>query len=182
MTISRIRPVRSVLTLLGFAWVLTGCAAVDEAKDGNKAGRGADGCGKKAVLCKSEYGKKWPLTVDKVVVSCTGSDGVGMVFAEADETRYAVNGLAIGQNKAMPKIDKIWARNPSNPGTKINISPIIEAGLKSCKYPLPPWVRPIAIDIVSPPLAGSGLRHTTALQCLVPGSVSRHSSSPIRRT
>ena len=45
---------------------------------------------------------------------------------------YAVNGVAKATNKYRP-IEEVWAENPSLPGTKKNIGPIINRGLKLCR-------------------------------------------------
>ena len=52
-------------------------------------------------------------------------DTIYIVFHTADQT-YALNGLAKGH---YADISPIWRDNPSEPGTKVNIYPLIERGL-----------------------------------------------------
>jgi Protein of unknown function (DUF2511) len=74
---------------------------------------------------RSDYGKAWPFTVDSGVLAC---EGAGAVTFEANGTRYAVNGIAAGQD--LPKINPIWRDDPDLAGLKVNIGPIIDRGLK----------------------------------------------------
>ena len=85
-----------------------------------------------AEVSREEFGAKWPLTVDRGVLSCNGSNGTGQVFFTAGGKIYAVNGLARGTKK-YPPVDEIWADNPAGPGPKKDIGPIIERGLKLCR-------------------------------------------------
>jgi hypothetical protein len=73
----------------------------------------------------------WPLTADNGLLRCKGSGGVGQVTIEVDGRKYAVNGSAKG-DKSNAAIDPIWA-NDTTPGLKINISPLIQEGLRLCK-------------------------------------------------
>jgi hypothetical protein len=90
--------------------------------------------GEPGFLSRADFVKRWPLTVEAGVVSCERySDGVGsVIFMDPEGKRYAVNGLATAHYKYLPEIDEIWAPDPTNPGTKINISPVIERGLELC--------------------------------------------------
>jgi uncharacterized protein DUF2511 len=74
----------------------------------------------------------WPLTVPRGTVRCEGSGDVGQVTFLAGGKEYAVNGLAQSQRPELPKIDVIWKDDPDIPGAKIDISPILNAGLKQC--------------------------------------------------
>lgn len=80
------------------------------------------------VITKAEYGDRWPLTVDRGSVECVG---VGAVLFHATGETFAVNGLALSA-ASYPPIDPIWRDDPSNPGLKINLSPIIDRGLALC--------------------------------------------------
>lgn len=82
-------------------------------------------------ISRESFGEAWPLTVDSGVLACDGKDGVGSVTFTADGTTYGVNGTALGQG--LPAIDPIWADNPSVPGLKMNIGPVLDAGLALCK-------------------------------------------------
>jgi Protein of unknown function (DUF2511) len=81
------------------------------------------------LLRKSDFGDEWPLSVEQGVVECR--DGAAVLFHAGGKT-YPVNGTAKGWYKELPSIEEIWLENPSLPGTRINISPIIEAGRKLC--------------------------------------------------
>ena len=85
-----------------------------------------------AEVSREEFGSKWPLTVDRGVLSCNGSNGTGQVFFTAGGKTYAVNGLARGTKK-YPSVDEIWADNPAGPGPKKDIGPLIERGLQLCR-------------------------------------------------
>jgi hypothetical protein len=90
--------------------------------------------GEAGFLSRADFGKQWPLTVEAGVVSCERySDGVGsVIFMDPEGKRYAVNGLATAHYKYLPEIDEIWAPDPTNPGAKIDISPVIDRGLELC--------------------------------------------------
>ncbi|OII05316.1 hypothetical protein BIU96_06580 [Curtobacterium sp. MCBA15_008] len=92
---------------------------------------------KKGLLVSTKFGDEWPLTVPYAVVHCRNITAGGMylnvVTLDApDGTRYAVNGTA-QDHTSYPEINPIWAPNPDVDGLKIDISPVIDAGLKLCK-------------------------------------------------
>jgi hypothetical protein len=76
----------------------------------------------------ADFGKRWPLTVDEGVLACDGSNGTGAVTFETDGKTYGLNGLA-PQN--LPDIDPIWKMDNTT-GLRVDISPLINAGLKLC--------------------------------------------------
>jgi len=55
-----------------------------------------------------------------------------VTFEAPDGTTYAVSGTAMDVTD-LPKIDEIWADNPAISGSKINIEPLISAGLALCE-------------------------------------------------
>lgn len=92
---------------------------------------------KKGLLVSTKFGDDWPLTVPYAVVHCkditVSGNQLNVVTLDApDGTRYAVNGTAQDQT-TYPGIDPIWAPDPSVDGLKINISPVIDAGLELCR-------------------------------------------------
>lgn len=92
---------------------------------------------KKGLLVSTKFGDEWPLTVPYAVVRCKNITAGGMdlnvVTLDApDGTRYAVNGTAQAHT-SYPEIDPIWAADPNVDGLKIDISPVIDAGLKLCR-------------------------------------------------
>lgn len=91
----------------------------------------------KGLLVSTKFGAEWPLTVPYAVVRCKNITAGGMklnaVTLDApDGTRYAVNGTA-QDHTSYPEIDAIWAADPNIEGLKIDISPVINAGLKLCE-------------------------------------------------
>lgn len=89
----------------------------------------ADLRGEPGLLTRDNFGADWPLTVDFGVVAC--ADG-SVTFRAPDGTKYAVNGTAQAQHRALPKIDAIWADDPDLDGVKINIAPVIDRGRELC--------------------------------------------------
>lgn len=108
-------------------------------------------------ISKEQFGKKWPLTVDKGIVKCLQIGNGAVVFESGGKT-YAVNGTAKGfANKhGFHPIEEIWLTDPEfqkmakeiaesekKPieevikamGTppKLDISPVLNAGVKLCK-------------------------------------------------
>lgn len=86
-------------------------------------------------LCDVDFGADWPLTVPDGFVYCEvgfGGPLYPVTFEAPDGTTYAVNGTAMDVTD-LPKIDEIWADNPTTSGSKISIEPIISAGLALCE-------------------------------------------------
>jgi hypothetical protein len=77
-----------------------------------------------------ELGDAWPLDVTSGTLTCyQGTNDVTFRFAGKE---YAVNGSAAAREDAYP-IDPIWRDGPHNNGSKMPMSPLIEAGLALCK-------------------------------------------------
>jgi hypothetical protein len=85
--------------------------------------------GKSERVSRADFGEEWPLTVDSGVLSC--EEG-GFVYFTADDTRYAVNGFALTKGDA-PRIDAIWANDPTDASLRRNIGPLIDRGLALCE-------------------------------------------------
>jgi hypothetical protein len=85
--------------------------------------------GKSESVSRADFGEDWPLTVDSGVLSC--EDG-GYVYFTADGTRYAVNGFAMTKGDA-PRINTIWANDPTGLSPRKNIGPLIDRGLALCE-------------------------------------------------
>jgi hypothetical protein len=94
--------------------ILGGCASSSDTKT--------------IIVSKAGFGDSWPLTVDSGELACEGS---AVTFKAPDGTTYAVNGTARGSTD-LPEIDRIWAEAPGTMGLKINIGPLIDAGLELC--------------------------------------------------
>ncbi len=80
------------------------------------------------LVTRESMGESWPLTVDQAHVECL--DG-RLAVVHANGMTYALNGTA--KSRGYPAVDPIWRANPSIPGTKINIGPLIDIALKQCK-------------------------------------------------
>lgn len=80
-------------------------------------------------ISRDDFGDDWPFTVDEGILACVG---VSEVVFKAGGKTYAVNGMAVGTGK-YAEVEEIWADNPSIPGTKKNIGPIIDRGLELCE-------------------------------------------------
>jgi hypothetical protein len=88
------------------------------------------------LLVSSDFGDDWPLTVPYGVVHCESISAGGMAlnvvtFQAPDGTIYASNGTAKDHTN-YPSVEAIWADDPNVDGLKINIGPIIDAGLALC--------------------------------------------------
>ena len=89
------------------------------------------------LLVSTEFGEKWPLTVPYAVVHCEDITAGGMnlqvvTLDTPDSARYAVNGTAKDHTN-YPSADAVWAADPEMAGLKIDISPVIDAGLALCR-------------------------------------------------
>ena len=94
------------------------------------------------IISAAEYGDKWPFTVPKGLLACSGADEV--TFTVGRDV-YAVNGLAMS-NKRYKNIRAIWKDDIESEHAKymikqgrrdlipkISTGPIIDRGLKLCK-------------------------------------------------
>lgn len=65
-----------------------------------------------------------------VTLRCEGPSGAGSVIVNADGTDYGVNGTAQSE---YPEFDPIWKADPDVPGTKVNITEVLDLGLGLCE-------------------------------------------------
>ena len=73
----------------------------------------------------------WPLSMTSGTLNCLPKNGQTMVtFTTPTGITYAINGSA---RSMWPPIDPFWRDNPEIPGTKINIGPLLDAGLALCR-------------------------------------------------
>jgi hypothetical protein len=77
-------------------------------------------------LTASQFGAKWPLTVKQGFVRCED----GSVIFNAGGTEYGVNGTA--KDEGFEEIEAIWKKDPDIPGARLDISPVLDAGLEQC--------------------------------------------------
>ena len=86
---------------------------------------------------QEDYGKAWPLTITEATLFCDRD----MVWVEYLKIAYPVNGMAsaglakLHPNLTVRPVEDIWLHDSRYPGTglRINISPLIDEGLKLCK-------------------------------------------------
>lgn len=77
-------------------------------------------------ITRDTWPGEWPFTVDEGTLMCGSPSQVSFT---ANRTMYALNGTA-KQAGGLDDINEIWAS--SGPGLKVNLGPVIEAGLKLC--------------------------------------------------
>ncbi|WP_394334220.1 DUF2511 domain-containing protein [Mycobacteroides abscessus] len=68
----------------------------------------------------------WPLTVSEGTLEC---NNMAVTFRTQDGATYAVNGTARSKH---PGLEPIWKPSPEVPGARVNIGPLLNAGLKLC--------------------------------------------------
>lgn len=114
------------LLLVGVATSLMGCGQKLDAGDPNRQ------LGPNEVrISRQTFGDAWPFTVDEGILAGYGRSGVGQVVFTTDGATYAVNGTA-AKTGAYDSIDAIRADDPSKPGAKKDLGPIIDRGLQLC--------------------------------------------------
>jgi hypothetical protein len=80
-------------------------------------------------VTRADWGAGWPLTVDAGTLRC--ETGRAVVFQTPDGTKYALNGIA-SANPKYKDLEPIWATDPSGLTPKMDIGPLIQAGLALC--------------------------------------------------
>lgn len=89
----------------------------------------AAGCswGVSASVDRAQFGEAWPLTVPSGLLSC---DNNGAIYIRTDDGKtYSLNAQALA---AYPKVDPIWAGDPSSGGKK-SLDPLVAAGEDLCR-------------------------------------------------
>jgi len=100
------------------------------------------------------FGADWPLTIDAGTIVCEALPSQfelsNVFFVDPAGVVYAVNGTAMGTSATYgwSDIDLIWKANPVTAGLKVDISPIISAGLDICD-PAPRTDTPIPQEVLS---------------------------------
>ena len=81
-------------------------------------------------LTKADFEDRWPLTVDEGIIDCVNQ---AVIFKTNSKT-YAVNGTATNSKKYLDIIE-IWGVDTAyhDPNIRMDISPLIDVGLKLCK-------------------------------------------------
>ncbi|PPF56003.1 hypothetical protein C5C13_11710 [Clavibacter michiganensis] len=88
------------------------------------------------LLVSSDVEEEWPLMVPYVIIQCTERTLGGrllevVTLTAPDGAEYAVNGTA-RDHTDLPDIEPIWAPNPDVEGLRLDITPVIDAGLARC--------------------------------------------------
>lgn len=88
-------------------------------------------------LTQAQLGPRWPLTVPAATVHCRNPTGpeAGDVTVTINGVEYALNGLAAQENRWPAFADSgLWRHDPSTVrGVKVDITPLVDAGLKLCR-------------------------------------------------
>ncbi|NLT53572.1 MAG: DUF2511 domain-containing protein [Actinomycetales bacterium] len=111
-----------VVPVAALALLVTGCSASDPVNE--------DAPGRE--ISKSVFGDQWPLTVDSGRLRCEGPQYHGAVTFEHEGKVYALNGPAT-VGKLGRSVSPIWADDPTAPGTKKALGPLVAEGLKFCR-------------------------------------------------
>jgi hypothetical protein len=115
---------RLVVIVLGSSLSLAACGG---------SGSGSGTAANERAVSRSDYGSRWPLTVDSGTLRC---DQPGSVTFSSGGTTYWVNGTAggVATDNGWQDIQSIWADDPSAgmDGIKIGIGPLIDDGLALC--------------------------------------------------
>jgi hypothetical protein len=82
-------------------------------------------------VTRDQFGAKWPLSVDRATLHCTGTRGAGAVTLYADGITYALNLQAQGTGYAQP--GPIWVDDKDNAGMKLPMGPLVVEGMKLCR-------------------------------------------------
>ena len=77
-------------------------------------------------VTREQFGVTWPLTLLEGTLRCEGAGAV--VIRATDGRDFGVNGLAAKYLDIAP----VWADDPANPGLKMSLGPLIDAGAKLC--------------------------------------------------
>ncbi|GAB3166639.1 DUF2511 domain-containing protein [Telluribacter humicola] len=83
-------------------------------------------------LHKKDFGQIWPLAVDSVQMCCKEGK---YLFLQTRDRIFAINKAAevYGRDKGWEVIDKIWVFDPNRPSKKMDLSVIIDEGVKHCE-------------------------------------------------
>ncbi len=83
---------------------------------------------------KENYNGKWPFSVSKIEVYCSG---YSEIYCKVENGKtYALNGSAKGashNNPSISKVEEIWLDDPDWQGLKISYGDFITQGLSLCE-------------------------------------------------
>ena len=81
-----------------------------------------------------EFGEQWPLTVPEAELFCKEYYAI---YVKVGEHRYGINGmgksyLKSNHSDSMRELKDIWRPDPRGVVSRVNITPLIEAGERLC--------------------------------------------------
>jgi hypothetical protein len=134
-----------VLILLGLAVAIVAVAppAEDEAvsTEANQVPLllGADATHQERSVDALSFGDEWPLMIETGTLVCESVPApielLNVFIVEPNGATYAINGTARGtiETHGWQDFESIWKTDPAAPDLKVNISPLINAGLEICE-------------------------------------------------
>ena len=87
---------------------------------------------KQRIITRTQYGTKWPFTVNAGLLRCDRGSAVIFIY---NKTKYALSGIAksYASRRGYRNIQFILKNHPSKYKQKTNIDSLIHDGLKLCK-------------------------------------------------
>jgi len=85
------------------------------------------------LISAEEFGAAWPFVPEEMHLQCL--PGKAVVVTDPETGRmYGLNGPANGKARqlGLDPLEQVWAESSSIPGSRVNVGPVIEAGLKLC--------------------------------------------------
>lgn len=105
----------AVVAIAGIVWHSTSGGGEEKAHD--------------RLVSRTDYPGTWPLTVDAGDLWC--NNGALTITVNNVGDSYSLNGTAAATGFNKP-LDPIWADDPSSPGLKMSIAPLIADAQKLC--------------------------------------------------
>lgn len=86
------------------------------------------------LISAEQHGEAWPFTLDEVHLACWDRNAVVVMDPESGQA-YALNGSASGRaaELGLEPLEQIWRETGDEWGTRVNVGPIIQEGLKLCR-------------------------------------------------
>lgn len=79
-------------------------------------------------ITQGQFGDAWPFTTSNGILKC---ENKAITFRTNTRT-YGINGTA--QGRGFPGPEAVWKVDPSVPGKRMDIGPILDKGLSLCQY------------------------------------------------
>ncbi|TLX52869.1 hypothetical protein DN826_21405 [Stutzerimonas nosocomialis] len=86
------------------------------------------------LISAEEFGSDWPFTTEEMHLQCLPGNAVVVTDPETGRM-YGVNGAASGRAKqlALAPLEQVWRESESIPGTKVQVTTVLEQGISLCK-------------------------------------------------